>query len=290
MRQRRVRVLIAVAAIVLVAGGWVLNQHRHVPVHDAINPMFWLRRWRGEDLYDARLRLLYHGSHALKEVALTIDDGPHEPTDARLLEVLRQYRVRATFFVIGENVRQHPEIVRRLLAEGHEIGNHTQAHLRLTTLTPRQVRNEINNCDINFYRATRRHLRLLRPPGERYSDMVLREARRLGYTTVDETVGARDYEPVSADFIVARALRYTENGSIILLHDEYGATAAALPRIIRSLRRRGYRFVTISEMIVHLPPALTGRASVEQSAAPQTARPRSSAPRARLPRSWAGGA
>jgi peptidoglycan/xylan/chitin deacetylase (PgdA/CDA1 family) len=269
----------------LVAGGWVAEQHRHVPLHDAVNPMFWLRRWRGQDLYDARLRLLYHGSRALPEVALTIDDGPHQPGDARLLEVLREYRVRATFFVIGENIKQHPAIVRRMLAEGHEVGNHTQTHLRLTMLMPRQVRNEIVNCDINYYRATGRHLRLLRPPGGRYNDMVLREARRLGYTTVDETFGVGDYRPVSADFIVARVLRYAENGAIILLHDEQGATGAALPRIIRGLRRRGYRFVTVSEMIAHLPPAMTATGDTGSTTPPAAGERRSSALRAGRQRS-----
>ena len=130
---------------------------------------YWLRRWRGEDLYDPQARFLYHGNRSLKEVALTIDDGPHSPTDERLLDVLRSERVRATFFLIGENMKKHPELVTRMIAEGHEVGNHSQTHLRLDALMPRQIRNEVNNCDINFNRITGRHLALLRPPGIRYN-------------------------------------------------------------------------------------------------------------------------
>jgi len=271
VRGRRIAILLGLAAALL-AGGYWWNQHRHVRVRDAINPAYWLRRWRGEDLYDARAHMLFHGNRTLKEVAITIDDGPHEGSGARLLDVLRSEHVRATFFVIGENLKKFPQIARRMVAEGHEVGNHSQSHLLLDTLTPRQVRNEIEDCDINFNRITGKHLVLLRPPGMHYNAAVLRAARELGYTVVGDTWGARDYVEVKPDDIVRVALRRAENGSIILLHDEYPATVAALPRIIAGLRSEGYRFVTISEMLAHLPqPVILAKRG---NGRPRDARPR----------------
>ena len=254
-RKRKIAVLVALIAVLFAAfpGRHWWTQHRQVGWRDAVNPAYWVRRARGEDLYSARQRLLYHGNRSLPEIALTIDDGPHAEIDPGILDTLRADHVHVTFFVTGENLKKHPELVRRMLAEGHEVGNHTQTHLRLNQLTPRQIRNEINNCDINFYRATRRHFALLRPPGLRYNGEVLRAAQDLGYIIVGKTWAARDYTKVEPEFLVRGAKRRVENGAIFLLHDEYRETATALPRIIESPRRDGYRFVTISEMLAHLP-------------------------------------
>jgi peptidoglycan/xylan/chitin deacetylase (PgdA/CDA1 family) len=253
VRKRKIILLLVIAAVALAAGGYWLDQHRHVSLRDAVNPCYWLRRWRAEDLYDPDAHVLYHGNRSLKEVALTIDDGPHAKTSPALLDVLRAHHVRATFFVIGENVKKHPELARRMVAEGHDVGNHTQSHLPLDTLTTRQIRNEIVDCDINFSRITGRRLALLRPPGMRYNKKVMRVARQLGYIVVSDTWGAKDYAKVTPDFIVRGTGRWVENGSIIMLHDDHPATAAALPRIISNLKDEGYRFVTISEMLAHLP-------------------------------------
>jgi len=253
VRKRKIALVFAFALVALAAGGYWWNQHRHVSLRDAVNPRYWLRRWRAEDLYDPATRLLYHGNRSLREVALTIDDGPHDETTPALLDVLRAHHVRATFFVVGENVRKHPQLARRMVAEGHEVGNHTQSHLPLDTLTPRQMRNEISDCDMNFDRITGRHLAVLRPPGMHYNEKVLQVAHELGYIVVSDTWGAKDYARVTRDFIVRGTGRWVENGSILLFHDDYPATVAALPRIISNLKDEGYRFVTISEMLAHLP-------------------------------------
>lgn len=255
----RKKILWGAALLLLLAAGWWWNEHRKVHLTDAVNPAYWLRRWRGEDLYDAQRRILYHGNRALKEVALTIDDGPHEPTGRQILDILKAQGVRATFFVVGRHVEEHPDQVRRMLAEGHEVGNHSQNHYRLDTLEPLQARREINDVDIHFYRVTGRHLHLLRPPGVRYSAETLRIAKELGYVVVSWNCAAGDFENVPPDFIVRRVMRRVENGSIILLHDEHPCTVAALPRLIAALRREGYRFVTISEMLARLPQPVARR-------------------------------
>lgn len=202
--------------------------------------------------YDTGGRVLSQGNRALKEVALTIDDGPHGDTGERLLDILRVHHIRATFFVTGDNVKKCPNLVRRMLAEGHEVGNHTQSHLRLDTLTSRQIRDEIAYCDINFWRVTGRNMRLLRPPGMRYNATALGVARDMGYIVVGDSFTGADYLDVSSDFIAHRTERWVENGSIILLHDERESTPNALPQIIKALKAEGYRFVTITEMLAHL--------------------------------------
>jgi peptidoglycan-N-acetylglucosamine deacetylase len=251
--RRSKKATLIILLLLLVTTCWWWNVHRHVRIADAVNPAYWMRRWRGEDLYNPQTRFLSHGNRSLPEVALTIDDAPNSVNGAHLLDVLKAHHAHVTFFLIGENVKKSPNLVRRMLAEGHDLGNHSQSHLRLDELTPKQIRNEINNCDINYNRVTGRHLRLLRPPGMRYNKEVLKAADELGYTIVGYSWGARDYRPTSAPAIVREIDRRIENGSIIILHDEYPETAIALDEILDHLEKSGYRLVTVSEMLAHLP-------------------------------------
>jgi peptidoglycan-N-acetylglucosamine deacetylase len=241
--------LLAVAA----AGGFYFYHNRKIGVMDAINPAYWVRRWKGEDLYDPATDRLFHGNRSLKEVAITIDDGPHSGTGDQLLDILKRENARATFFVVGINMKRRPDLVKRMVEEGHEVANHTFTHYRLSKLRPDQMRREINDNDINFYRITGRHMDLLRPPGVNYNSTVSKVAMELGYQTILVNVLSKDFDDQTPDFIVDATLRRTENGSIILLHDDRMSTVMALPRIIDGLRAEGYKFVTVSEMLAHLP-------------------------------------
>jgi peptidoglycan/xylan/chitin deacetylase (PgdA/CDA1 family) len=253
LRTGRGRLILLLLALLAVALAFWINEHRTLTWKQAINPIYWYHRLRGEDLYDPQTAFLMHGNRALPEVALTFDDGPHIESRARILDILQSNHVHATFFDVGRRMDENPALVRRTLAEGNEIGNHSYWHNRLDSLSPRDRHREINDTDIAFYRITGRHLTLLRPPGMRYNPTVLADIHALGYTVVGYTTASRDFDPTeTADFIVNRTLNRVENGSIILLHD-YPETAVALPRIIAGLRARGYRFVTISEMLAHLP-------------------------------------
>jgi peptidoglycan/xylan/chitin deacetylase (PgdA/CDA1 family) len=234
-------------------GGWWWNETRPIPLHDALNPMYWVRRFRGDDLYDPATLRLFHGNRSLREVALTFDDGPHTPTGDQILDILKQEKVRATFFLVGKNMKLHPEQVKRTLAEGHEVANHTQSHYRLPPLNAAQIRREIQNAEINFKRITGRSMNLMRPPGIQYNDRVLGITKSMGYHLITASVSAKDFEDVTPDYIVQRILRRAENGSIILLHDVRPSTVVALPRILSALKRQGYRFVTVSEMLARLP-------------------------------------
>ncbi|HZP81579.1 MAG TPA: polysaccharide deacetylase family protein [Chthonomonadaceae bacterium] len=263
------RAWIGIALLLLGAWAYWYNEHRTIGWGQTFNPVYWWHRLHGDDLYDAQYAILFHGTRAQPEIALTFDDGPHIQSRAQILDILKRYGAHATFFDVGRRMAENPELVRRTLAEGHEIGNHSYNHDRLISLNPRALHREINDVDITFCRITGQHLKLLRPPGMRYNATVLRATRDLGYIVVGYTTASRDFDPTeSADFIINRTLRRTEDGSILLLHD-YPTTAAALPRILEALRARGYRFVTISEMIAHLPERQRLAANAELQTASQ---------------------
>ncbi|HZO88129.1 MAG TPA: polysaccharide deacetylase family protein [Chthonomonadaceae bacterium] len=253
LRSRVGRALGLLALLLVGSGLFWYNEHRTLTWGQTLNPMYWWRRLHGEDLYDPNGAILLHGNRSLPEVALTFDDGPHIQSRGQILDTLKRYGVHATFFDVGRRMAENPDLLRRTLAEGHEVGNHSYHHLRLTSLSPQKRHREINDVDITFYRITGQHLSLLRPPGMRYNQNVLATTQRLGYILVGCNTLSADFNfNETIDFIVNRTVNRTENGSIILLHD-YPNTAVALPRIIEALRAEGYRFVTIHEMIEHLP-------------------------------------
>ena len=217
-------------------------------------------------MFDTPLSFFKRGNPKLKEVALSIDDGPHILYAPKILDVLRKNHVRATFFVVGKKVDEHPEIIRQMVKDGHEIGNHSMTHPRLDTLSLEAVRQEITGCAASVLKASGVKLKLLRPPGERYTDDVLRVAKGLGYISVAENIGVSDYILVGdrswyrgnpgyqehVDSILTNVLKQLKNGGIIDLHD-MPTTADALDDLIKGIRQRGYKIVTVSKLLSHVP-------------------------------------
>lgn len=209
--------------------------------------------------YVADGALLRHGDRYVPEIALTFDDGPHPESIGLILDTLRAYGVKATFFLVGRQIEEHPAWARRIIEAGHEVGNHTQNHRRLIGLSEPEFEEEVNACARAFHAATGHTMTLFRPPGMRYNRAILRRLQAMGYTTIGWTAAAKDFETVShriegmtTDEIVDRVLKTVDNGGIILLHDTK-QTAEALPRLISVLRVSGHRFVTVSQMLARLP-------------------------------------
>ena len=221
LRRSRTFWLLSAAVVFLGAAAaiWVFNPRRDVPVTEALTVGYWVRYLRGGDRYDAQDAFLERGDPNVPEVALTFDDGPDPRYGPEVAQILKQKGVTATFFVIGFRVKQHPEVLRGLVRDGFEIGNHTYDHKRLPDLKPHEIANELRLCDRDIAAVTGLHPHLMRPPGVQFDDKVLGIDKALGYVTVSWTVGARDYgEEPPASFIVERVLDRTRNGSIILLH------------------------------------------------------------------------
>lgn len=217
-------------------------------------------------MFDTSLAFFKRGDPKVKAVALSIDDGPHILYAPKILDVLRKDGVHATFFVVGKKVLEHPELVKRMLAEGNEVGNHSMTHPRLDTLPLDEVRKEIAGCHMAVYQATGYRMNLLRPPGERYTPEDLKVAKALHYTTVAANIGAADYilvgdrswyrgNPGYAAHVAAvtrNVLKQLKNGAIIDVHD-MPTTADALDAMIKGIRQRGYKIVTVSQLLAHLP-------------------------------------
>ncbi len=198
------------------------------------------------------------------KVALTFDDGPSPDWTPKILDVLKQKDVKATFFIIGENGEANPRLVQRLLAEGHEIGNHTFTHPNIAQISSEAARLELNATQRLVQALTGRSIRLFRPPyfgdaeASTPQEMVaVKLAQSLGYATVGLRVDPDDWKGPKADLIVSRIMHRMADtnpesrGQVILLHDAGGdrsQTLAALPRIIDGLRAKGLEIVPISQL------------------------------------------
>ncbi len=185
-----------------------------------------------------------------KLVALTFDDGPWPDTLA-VLEVLRQYGVKATFFWVGLHLQKRPEIAVQVVAEGHAIGNHSWSH-RNTPMTPEEAGEEIERTAALIRHTTGLSTSLFRPPGGRLHNGLADYALQQGYTVVQWSVLSKDTEPLEALTIADNVLQGVQSGSIVLLHDGGGdrsKTVEALHTILPALQAQGYRFATVPELL-----------------------------------------
>jgi peptidoglycan/xylan/chitin deacetylase (PgdA/CDA1 family) len=187
-------------------------------------------------------------------VALTFDDGPTPQHLDEILSLLRQEGVTATFFVTGREVEAHPGEARRIVAEGHELGNHTYSHATMIARSLSFIREEIERTDGLIRAAGYRGDIHFRPPGCKRLLVLPYYLWRTNRKTIIWDVEPESYPDVAAGAgrIVAHVLENARPGSIILLHvmyDSRAETRKALPRIIEGLRDQGYRFVTVSELL-----------------------------------------
>lgn len=185
-----------------------------------------------------------------KYIAMTFDDGPHPQNTPRLLDMLRARNIKATFFVIGRSVDLYPHIVRRTVAEGHEIGNHTHTHRLLTKLGDDEVRGELTRCRDAVERAAGYQMRLMRPP---YGGLLQRQRQLVhaeyGYPTILWSVDPLDWKRPGPSVVTTRILGGAHAGGIILSHDLHAPTVDAMPATLDGLLRRGFQFVTVSQLL-----------------------------------------
>jgi peptidoglycan/xylan/chitin deacetylase (PgdA/CDA1 family) len=183
-----------------------------------------------------------------KCVALTFDDGPSKGTGA-LLKILAAHHVRATFFVLGEMVEENPGMLRREVAAGHEIGNHTWSHPQLTTMSAARIRRQIKSTSDLIRKVSGTTPRLLRPPYGATSRRVARVARSFGMPQIIWAVDPQDWKETTSAPVAKRIIAQSQEGDIVLSHDIRPSTVRAMPQILTSFERRGFTFVTVSELL-----------------------------------------
>ena len=225
--------------------------------------------------------ILYHeGAGREHEVALTFDDGPDPEWTPKVLDILKERGVKAVFFIVGKNAEDHPRLVQRIFAEGHEIGNHTYSHANLAIMSPARMRLELNMTQRLIESITGHSTTLFRPPynadstPEKIEELTpLKIAQEeLDYTVVLEKVDPQDWAQPGAGVIVQRVKDLRSEGNLVLLHDAGGdrsQTVEALPKIIDYLQMRGDRIVSLSELLnvsrdEIMPPADASEHPVER--------------------------
>jgi peptidoglycan/xylan/chitin deacetylase (PgdA/CDA1 family) len=205
--------------------------------------------------------IVTHGPGDVRRVALTFDDGPNDPATSQILDILSEKGAHATFFVVGANAGVFPETLRRIVADGHAVGNHSYRHRKRDTLLDPRYR-EMARTQAEIERVTGVRPTLYRSPNGFHTPWQLLAVRRAGLTTVHWNVQTNDWEEHDPDVIVRKVLDHVRPGAIVLLHDgddtRHGAdrtpTIEALPRLIDALRERGYELVTVPDLLNRYNP------------------------------------
>lgn len=181
-------------------------------------------------------------------VAITFDDGPSQHTD-RLLDILATHGGKATFFLVGGNVDYRPDTVKRITADGHEIGGHGIDHKQLTRLSSDEVMRQLSSPRERMYAITGTDSYLVRPPYGAYNDEVKRIAAGLGIVFVNWSVDTLDWKYRNAETVHNKIMNSAYDGAIILCHDIHKTTVDAMETVIPALIAKGYQLVTVSDLL-----------------------------------------
>jgi peptidoglycan/xylan/chitin deacetylase (PgdA/CDA1 family) len=183
-------------------------------------------------------------------IAMTFDDGPSATLTPKLLDILAAHHIKATFFVLGEMVAEHPEILARAAREGHEIASHSWSHPNLGKMSQEAVRSQLQRTDDEIKNATGKRPTLFRPP---YGSITERQKHwihdEFGYDIILWDVDPLDWKRPGPAVVRNRILKETRPGSIVLSHDIHPGTVEAMPSTFDELQAKGFKFVTVSELI-----------------------------------------
>lgn len=216
----------------------------------AVDPKFMdarslLNKQRG---WGTRYVEAWRGKPGSKMIALTFDDGPNERT-AEMLEMLAKLKVPATFFVVGFRAELQPDLIKAMQAGGHEVENHTYTHPNLTTLNADEVELELSRNAAVIHSITGKEVKYFRPPGGHANAATKEAAGRQGFTGVFWTILCSPYEGSRYGSMADHVINTACDGAIVLMHNGEPAATSGLPKIVNTLRERGYKFVTLSELL-----------------------------------------
>ena len=210
-----------------------------------------------------------------KVIALTFDDGPWPNTTAKVLDILKKNRIKSTFFVVGQNVKNYPDLTKQIVADGHVIANHTWHHW-YHHMNAQAAAYEVANTGDIIYQTTGVRTRLFRPPGGIMNNGVAAYAKNNKYAVIMWSADSMDYSRPAVPRLMNNIFREAKPGGIVLMHDGGGDrshTVKALPEIISRFRKQGYEFVTVPELLEMQDqyPQLTAK---NKSKSPQLQKPK----------------
>ena len=199
------------------------------------------------------LNEFYYKRNSDRKIALTFDDGPHPKYTRKILNILKKYNVKATFFIIGANVEYYGDVLGEIIGNGHEIGNHTFSHESIKNKSEIEIISEIEACNNAIYEKCGIKTKLFRPPGGIMADICISKTDILSdYDIIYWSIDTMDWAHESPQKISENVIKNIKSGDIILMHDYIGQnspTPDALEIIIPKLLYEGYEFITVSELI-----------------------------------------
>ncbi len=246
MRKPLLVVIFSCASLLTIAGVCAYPWH-------GWHGMSYLERWR-----EMRSGRIYHSARTTERVvALTFDDGPDPRYTGRVLDILGEHRIHATFFVCGKMLEANPALGRRLVAEGHVLGNHTETHPHLERMSNPSARMELAACESEIETVTGERTFLFRPPRGLWNPAVFEDARRAGYSIILWSLAFDRQAVKDSGILRRRVVRLAKPGDIILMHDGSTdphadirhPTLTELDAIVTGLARRGFRFATVPDML-----------------------------------------
>ena len=192
---------------------------------------------------------IYNVKTEEKKIAISFDCAWGTDYTDLLLTTMEKERVRCTFFTVQFWAEKHPDYIKKISDLGHEIGTHSATHPYMSKLTRNQIERELDTSIDAITKVTGKKVEVFRPPYGDYNDLLIKTAREKGLYTIQWDVDSLDWKDLSAKDIYDRVIKRVKNGSIVLFHNQGLHTADALPDIIKTLKNRGYEFVTIGELI-----------------------------------------
>lgn len=193
-----------------------------------------------------------------KLIALTFDDGPNVTYTPEVLNVLKKYHAKATFFLIGEHILEHPNLVQKEVDQGHEIENHTYQHIQIKKMSNQAFLEDVNRADRLIRKYQHSPIHLFRPPGGALNKPIIKDLRKEDYEIVlwSWHQDTEDWKRPGAKKIALHVIKNAHNGDIVIMHDSGGnrsQTVKALKIIIPTLQEKGYKFVTVKELMKSCP-------------------------------------
>ena len=224
----------------------------NLPVWDRPDRSVW--RARAEAAFATPAHALWSGDYGPEStrrplIALTFDDGPYPLHTSVLLATLKEHQVKATFFLVGRRVHEFPELAKRIADDGHELANHTYSHRREGELGPGELEKELLDTEEAMVAACGVRAHLFRPAGGSMSPEGIARVKGLGYTLVDYTVNPGDWWIRSSEDLLKGSFRGRSREGVVLLHTGNLPLVRALPVYIETMRAKGFRFVTVSELV-----------------------------------------